>query len=198
MHFNPAHLLPSYLSSALATSPAHQKRIRNKKNQTKWNKLQKPSWDRSRSVLQCVHSTPRRLHIFTCKCSLQWVTGLWLFLCYRYWILTGTPLWYPVFVLCHGDPAALGLQDRSFHELQQFTDAVDAGLGQLKALGLDPVAVELVIPPALLHPLLGWALQHCPSSSPKAEAGKGQAQLSHSHTPGFPSGPTLLCCPGKV
>jgi hypothetical protein len=43
------------------------------------------------------------------------------------------PLCYPV---CHGDPAALALWDRPFHKLQHFTDEVDVGVHQLKALDL--------------------------------------------------------------
>lgn len=38
--------------------------------------------------------------------------------------------------LCHGDPAALHLQDWPFHALQQFIPEVDVGMGQLKALDL--------------------------------------------------------------
>lgn len=53
---------------------------------------------------------------------------------YRYWMLTGTFLRHPVVALCREDPQALVLQDQPLHTLQQFTDDVDAGLGQLKAL----------------------------------------------------------------
>ena len=45
------------------------------------------------------------------------VQGLWLLLHYQYWILTGTPLGYPVVALCHGDPAALDLQGQSLYAL---------------------------------------------------------------------------------
>ena len=41
------------------------------------------------------------------------------------------PLGYPVVVQRHGDPAALGLLNRSLHMLQQITDGVDVGVGQL-------------------------------------------------------------------
>ena len=41
------------------------------------------------------------------------------------------PLRYPVIALCHGDPAALCLQD-----LHVFIDKVDVGVDQLKALSL--------------------------------------------------------------
>ena len=44
--------------------------------------------------------------------------------------------WIGSCCLCHGDPAAFYLQDRALHRLQQFTDEVDAGVGQLQALDL--------------------------------------------------------------
>lgn len=44
------------------------------------------------------------------------------------------PLRYPIIALCNGDPLALDLQEWLLHKLQQFTDGVDAGVGQLKAL----------------------------------------------------------------
>ena len=46
------------------------------------------------------------------------------------------PLRYPIIALCNGDPLALDLQEWLLHKLQQFTDGVDAGVGQLKALDL--------------------------------------------------------------
>jgi hypothetical protein len=59
--------------------------------------------------------------------------GLWLLWHHQYWILTGTSPSYPVVSLCHGHP---GVLDWPFHVLQEFTDDVDFGVGQLKALGL--------------------------------------------------------------
>ena len=64
------------------------------------------------------HTVYPFVHIsLTCKCSLQWVFGLfqgfWLLLHYQYWILLGIPL--RVVALCHGDPAALDLEDWPFH-----------------------------------------------------------------------------------
>ena len=61
------------------------------------------------------------------------VRSLWLLQNHLYWILMEPPLCYPV---CHGDPAALALWDRPFHKLQHFTDEVDVGVYQLKALDL--------------------------------------------------------------
>ena len=43
-----------------------------------------------------------------------------------------------VFFFCHGDLAALDMQDWPPHILQQFTDGVDAGEFQFKALDLGP------------------------------------------------------------
>lgn len=48
------------------------------------------------------HSTTFCLHILTYKCSWRRVL-----LHYQYWILTVTPLVYPVIALCHGDPIVL-------------------------------------------------------------------------------------------
>ena len=41
-----------------------------------------------------------------------------------------------VVALCHGDPAALVLQDQRLQMLQQFIDGVYVGVGQLQALSL--------------------------------------------------------------
>jgi hypothetical protein len=61
-------------------------------------------------------STPFCLFFLVCTGSLQWVIGLvqvlWHLLFSQYWILTGSPLVYPV-VLCHRDPAAFDLQERA-------------------------------------------------------------------------------------
>lgn len=63
------------------------------------------------------------------------VRGLWFLLHYQYWVLTESPLGYPVVVLCHGDPATLDLQDWLLHTLQQI---IDGGCwdGPIKALVL--------------------------------------------------------------
>lgn len=58
----------------------------------------------------------------------------WIGLRPRYWMLIGTLLGYPIFLLCPGDPSALILQGQFFHELQHFMDGMDAGVGQLKEL----------------------------------------------------------------
>ena len=49
--------------------------------------------------------------------SLGVVRYLWLLLSYQYQTITRTPLSYPVAALCHGDPAALDLQDWPLHEI---------------------------------------------------------------------------------
>lgn len=56
---------------------------------------------------------------------------------------------------CHGDPEALHLQDWPVPMLQKFTDEVDVGLGQFKALELDLGSCPELTPP-------GRALQHYP------------------------------------
>jgi hypothetical protein len=101
-------------------------------------------------------------HIVTCKYSLQWVTGLvqglWLLWHHQYWIFTGTPPRYLVF-LCHGDSAALGQQGWPFHMSQPFTEL---GVVHLRALDLglcgsrvgQPTCSPLSAPP-------GQALPHC-------------------------------------
>ena len=48
----------------------------------------------------------------------------------------GLLLVYSVVTLCHQVPAALDQQDRLFYVLQRFTDDVDVGVRQLKALDL--------------------------------------------------------------
>lgn len=63
------------------------------------------------------------------------VQGLWL-LHHQYWALTEPPLGYPVVALCNGDPAALDLQVRFIHMLQQFIYEVAFGVEQLRALVL--------------------------------------------------------------
>ena len=79
-------------------------------------------------------------YIFTCKCSLQWVIGLfwdlWLLFHYLYWNFTRTPLGYPIVALCHRNPLALNLQDKLFHMLQQIIEGVDVNVVQLKTLHL--------------------------------------------------------------
>lgn len=55
----------------------------------------------------------------------------------------------PVHALSCGDLRALVLRDQALHALQQFTDGVDVGVGQLKALDL--VVAELVSLIALPH-----------------------------------------------
>jgi hypothetical protein len=48
----------------------------------------------------------------------------------------GTPLRYPIVDPCHGDLAALELQNPHLCELQKLINRVDVGMGQFKALDL--------------------------------------------------------------
>lgn len=73
----------------------------------------------------------------------------------------GTPLRDPV-ALCHGEPAALVLQDQPLHMLQQLISGVDVRVGQLKqSLGLGGgCCVQPTSSPAPTP--LGPALLFCP------------------------------------
>lgn len=51
------------------------------------------------------------------------------------WVLTEAPLDFHVFALCHGDHTALDLWDWSLYMLQQITDGVDVGVGQVYGSG---------------------------------------------------------------
>ena len=53
-----------------------------------------------------------------------------------YWNLTGTPLGYPVVVLCCRDPVVLDLCGQLHPSFQQFINGIDAKVGQFKALNL--------------------------------------------------------------
>jgi hypothetical protein len=115
---------------------------------------------------------------FACKCSLQWVTdqvrGLRLLIHYQYWILTRTPLRYPVVALGHGDPAALDLQAWSLPALLCVVHRWGrCWSGPIKALdlGLGGSWVgHAASSPALPRGALWPALPHC--------SGKGWGQLS--------------------
>jgi hypothetical protein len=134
-----------------------------------------------------LHSAPFCPHIFTCRCSLQWVIGLvwdlWRLL-HQYWILARTPLRCPVVALCHGD-----LQGLPLHTYQQFMDGIDTNIKPwIEAW----VVAELVSPPALLHPQHGSQLPDTDlTSSPNAATGNEEAsspslmpsgRLTHTHT----------------
>jgi hypothetical protein len=115
LHIHPPHL-----------QPPPQKKI-------KQDSIFKTSHCGSCSVVQCV---PQCTHLSTHP-YLQMLSAV------SHWSITlsildshGTPVRYPVVVLCHRDPAALDLQDPSFHMLQLIIDGVDAGVRQPKALDL--------------------------------------------------------------
>lgn len=52
-----------------------------------------------------------------------------------------TSLRYPVLSLCHGDSADFDLHIRDLYMLQQFTDELDVGVGQLSSVsGIEYIA----------------------------------------------------------
>ena len=70
-------------------------------------------------------------YIFTCNESLDWFEASGF--CYT--INVGSSLGLlSVGAPCHGDPAALDMQDQPFYVLQQFIDGVDVEIDQLKVL----------------------------------------------------------------
>jgi len=85
-----------------------------------WRKTdQKPSCCGRFIVSQCVTQCTLLSKQLYLQILLYWairlVQGLWPLLHYQYWILSGTPLGYPVVALCCGDPAALHLQGWALH-----------------------------------------------------------------------------------
>lgn len=84
--------------------------------------------------------------------------GLWLLLYYIYWILTGTRLGYSVSAPCHGDPAALDLQNQPFHMPQQFIVGIELCWSGPTHCPRSAQVIELVSPSALLCPG-----RYCPS-----------------------------------
>jgi hypothetical protein len=106
-------------------------------------------------------------HIFTYKCSLQWVIGLvWGILTFAILSILdprGSPLGYSVVALCHRDSAALDLQDWPLSHAPAVRRWGSCWVGQLKALDLDlggswvsqSASSRTPTPP-------GWSLQLCP------------------------------------
>ena len=78
---------------------------------------------------------------------------------------TAAPFGYPVVALCHGDPAALDLQDMTlhFHVPQQIIHGVDVEVGQLITLGYGLVM-------GLVLPRLGWSPCPCPAITTRGSA----------------------------
>jgi hypothetical protein len=101
------------------------------------------------------HGIPFCSHVFTCKCTWQYVIGLvWglsLLLHHQSWIFTRTP----VVALCHGDPASLDLKDQPVYLLQI------SGWANSKVWISAWVIMELVSSFALTPQ--GQALKHCPA-----------------------------------
>lgn len=78
---------------------------------------------------QCV-LLPKQLYLQTfIPRAIGVVRGLWLLLHHQCWILPMASLRYLLVALCHGDPAALDLQDPPLHLPQQLIDGVDVGVG---------------------------------------------------------------------
>lgn len=127
--------------------------------------------------------------------------GLWFPLHHGSWALVCTPLEYHAVVLCHGNSAALSLQDEHLHMLQQITDKVDFVENQPIALVLNLGSCRVGLPassppPASPDELSSVAL----ASSPYVTGSKWLDHFSCFHafrvsppTP-TPPEPTLLCC----
>lgn len=62
--------------------------------------------------------------------------GLWLLLCYQYWILTGLLLDILLLPSVMEILKFLDLQNQPLYTLQRLTRGVDTGMGQHKALDL--------------------------------------------------------------
>lgn len=79
-------------------------------------------------------SIPSCLHIFTCKCSLQWVIGLvlglWLLSHHQYWTLARIPPRYPVAALCPGGwiSCSFGSACPPLSQAQQFLHEINIGV----------------------------------------------------------------------
>jgi hypothetical protein len=120
----------------------------------------------SLSISVCPHIFTHSLTSLLSAMGHCLIRGLWLLVHYKYWTLTGTLLRYPVVALCHGDPAALVLQDPPLHRLWQFTDDMDAGVGHLKAPSWSSLLFLILSQPGQAPPLtvvfLGLALLCCP------------------------------------
>jgi hypothetical protein len=80
------------------------------------------------------------LHIFICKCSLQWVSSQaldhWFLWHHQHYSLSGTPPCSPVVALCHADAATLDQQDWLLHASQLFIDDMDFEVGQHRNVDL--------------------------------------------------------------
>lgn len=125
-----------------------------------------------------------------CSELLVWTQASDFFLYHQYWFLTRNPLGCHIFTLCHGDPAALHLQDQLFHLLQQVIDEVDVRVGQLNILNLD-TGGSWVGQPANSPPPTGQTLQHYPGllAHPMLHASRStllvscpQGLITHTHT----------------
>jgi hypothetical protein len=88
----------------------------------------------SQHTLESIH-----LHLWMFTAMSGLVEGLWLLWHHQYWILTRTP------------PSSFGSAGLPLSHAQQFTDDIDLGVGQLKALVWARVGVNLASPLALTY-----------------------------------------------
>lgn len=77
-------------------------------------------------VMAC-HTVHTFVQVFALHANVHYSESLDCFIvfgfCYPYWILTGSSLGFPVVILCHVDPAALGLKRHPFHVSSRWVDA---------------------------------------------------------------------------
>lgn len=64
------------------------------------------------------------------------VQCLWFLVYHHHWMLTETPMEYPVATLSYGSPAVIIPQNQSFHVFNHIIDWVDIRVGQINALGV--------------------------------------------------------------
>lgn len=78
---------------------------------------------------------------------------------YRHWKLTGTPVGYPVVLLCHRDPVAFYMYDLALFAHQQFIYRIDFGEGQSQVLDLGLKSIQACHSIIFLTPAVEAGLQ---------------------------------------
>lgn len=92
-----------------------------KQNKTSQNLKEEKREKNSLWILYCEQWVTQSfsLYIFTCKCSLNWVVGMVLSLCFllhhQYWDIAGSLLGYSVAILYYGYPITLGPRSDPSH-----------------------------------------------------------------------------------